>query len=70
MINTHNDEDKCIIANEALRIEERIYYNTVFIFTVENKEKSRDFLKRCKENNCNMDKIKIELRIQQDQTNI
>jgi hypothetical protein len=70
MINIHTDEDKCIIGRETLKIEEQDYSNTVFIFTIENKEKCRDFLKKCEENNCKMDKIKIELRIQQQRTNI
>jgi hypothetical protein len=70
MINTHTDEDKYIIARETLKIEEQEYSNTVFIFSIENKEKCIDFLKRCNENNCNIDSIKIELHIKQQQTNI
>jgi hypothetical protein len=37
--------------------------NIIFKFSIDEKE-------QCKEAGCNMDNIKIELRIQQDKTNI
>jgi hypothetical protein len=42
----------------------------IFPFTIDEKEQCKEFLKQCKEEGCNMDKIKIELRLQQDKTNI
>jgi hypothetical protein len=39
----------------------------IFPFTIDEKEQCKEFLKQCKEEGCNMDKIKIELRIKQDE---
>jgi predicted lactoylglutathione lyase len=44
--------------------------NILFQFSIDEKEQCREFLKQCKEAGCNMDKIKIELRIKQEKTNI
>jgi predicted lactoylglutathione lyase len=44
--------------------------NIIFKFSIDEKEQCKEFLKQRKEAGCNMDKIKIELRIQQDKTNI
>jgi hypothetical protein len=38
--------------------------NIIFKFNIEEKEQCKEFLKQCKEAGCNMDKIKIELRIE------
>jgi hypothetical protein len=44
--------------------------NIIFKFSIDEKEQCKEFLKQCKEEGCNMDKIKIELRLQQDKANI
>jgi bisphosphoglycerate-independent phosphoglycerate mutase (AlkP superfamily) len=36
----------------------------LFQFTIDEKEQCKEFLKQCNEEGCNMDNIKIELRIQ------
>jgi hypothetical protein len=44
--------------------------NIIFIFNIDEKEQCREFLKQCKENNCHMGNIKIELQIQHDASQI